>query len=250
MKMEWMGKGFGILMFSALLLLASTQTAVAGKREEANAITQSESFLVGHPDLRWRTEGVESYGKGNFDKALKYFKRAARHADKPSAAMVGEMYWRGEGVPMDRALAYVWMDLAAERKYADLLARREVYWQQMTAEERDRALVEGAAVYAEYGDDVAKPRIVSALRRARSQTTGSRTGFVGALKVMISTGGGGFMEVDGSQYYASKYWEPKEYFTWQDKVWADLPRGQVDVGDVESVSGAPAAAPAKDDASE
>jgi hypothetical protein len=212
---------------------AAGPLAAKEKRERTNAITQSDSFLAGHPDLRWRTEGVESYGKGNYEEALKRFKRAARYADKPSQAMVAEMYWRGEGVPMDRALGYVWIELAAERGYRDFLVKREYFWKNMTREEQQRALTEGLALFDEYGDAVAKPRIVETLRRARAQTTGSRTGHVGALTVMISNGAGGFMTVDGSQFYASKYWEPKEYFEWQEKVWEDLPRGQVDVGELQ-----------------
>ncbi len=135
---------------------------------------------------------------------------------------------------MDRALAYAWMDLASERAYKDLLARREGYWNALSEVERERALQQGASIYAEYGDDVAKPRIEAVLRRARSKTTGSRLGAVGALRIQISDGAGGMMEVDGSQYYASKYWKPEEYFTWQEKTWVDLPRGQVEVGELES----------------
>ncbi len=203
------------------------------KPQQPEALTQSASFLSGHPDLRWRTEAAKSYFAGRYEDALKQFKRAARHADKPSQAMVAEMYWRGEGVAADRAIAYAWMDLASERHYRDLLIKRERYWNELAPTERERALVIGDAVYAEYGDAVAKPRIEAALRRARSQTTGSRTGFVGALKVMISDGGGGFLEVDGSQYYAAKYWKPEEYFKWQEQVWVDAPRGKVDVGELE-----------------
>lgn len=224
--------------------LASGTVVARDKREQTNAITQSDSFMSGHPDLRWRTEGVESYGKGHFEEAMKRFKRAARYADKPSQAMVAEMYWRGEGVPQDRALGYVWIEMAAERGYRDFLAKREFFWKNMSQGERDRALADGVAIFDEFGDAMAKPRIERELRRARSQTTGSRTGHVGALTIMISNGAGGFMEVDGSQYYASKYWEPKEYFNWQEKIWADLPRGQVDVGAVQSADGASPVAPA------
>ncbi len=219
-----------VIMLTSGLAIAAEESE---KPEQPEALTQSASFLSGHPDLRWRTEAAKSYFDGRYEDALKQFKRAARHADKPSQAMVAEMYWRGEGVAADRAIAYAWMDLASERHYRDLLIKRERYWNELAPTERERALVIGDAVYAEYGDAVAKPRIEAALRRARSQTTGSRTGFVGALKVMISDGSGGFMEVDGSQYYAAKYWKPEEYFKWQEQVWVDAPRGQVDVGELE-----------------
>ena len=241
MKKEWSVIWLGTAVVGMwLATLAGTAQAGDRKREEATAVTQSSSFLSGHPDLRWRTEGVKRYGEGDYANALKSFKRAARHADKPSAAMVAEMYWRGEGTEADRPLGYAWMDLASERGYRDLLAKREAYWNALNEDERQRALAVGEAIYAEFGDSVAKPRIEAALRRARSKTTGSRTGFVGALTLMISNGNGGFMEVDGSQYYADKYWEPKEYFNWQEKVWADLPKGTVNVGEVQSTTAAAA----------
>lgn len=234
MKMEIGGRWLTVVGIGLLLGLAHGSVQAREKREQANAVTQSNGFLSAHPDLRWRTEGVQSYDEGRYEEAMARFKRASHYADKPSQAVVAEMYWRGLGVAVDRALAYAWMDLASERAYKDLLARREGYWNALSEVERERALQQGASIYAEYGDDVAKPRIEAVLRRARSKTTGSRLGAVGALRIQISDGAGGMLEVDGSQYYASKYWKPEEYFTWQEKTWVDLPRGQVEVGDLES----------------
>jgi uncharacterized protein len=220
------------LSLGLAVMLAFGVAAEASRPERGNEITRSNSFLAGHPDLHWRTLGSKNYSGGRFEDALKQFKRAARHADKVSQAMVAEMFWNGEGTEADRALAYAWMDLAAERGYKDLLAKREAYWNQLTPEEREQALTKGEAVYAEYGDAVAKPRIAAALRRARNNITGSRTGAVGTLRIQISDGVGGALEVNGSDYFASKYWEPREYFEWQEKIWNDRPRGQVDVGAV------------------
>src|SRR5690606_37219363 len=90
-------------------------------------------FLKAHPDLRYRLHGLEKYKERDFDDALKFFRRAAFYADKPSQGMVAEMYWRGEGVEQDRALAYAWMDLAAERGYRGFLGLRERYWNALGA---------------------------------------------------------------------------------------------------------------------
>ncbi len=237
MKMETGGRWLTLVGIGLLFGLANPGVQAREKREQAHALTQSYGFLSAHPDLRWRTEGVQSYEQGRYEEAMTRFKRASHYADKPSQAVVAEMYWRGLGVAADRALAYAWMDLASERSYKDLLARREGYWQALSEDERTRALQQGASIYAEYGDDVAKPRIEAVLRRARSKSTGSRLGAVdavGALRIWISDGAGGMLEVDSSQYYASKYWKPEEYFTWQEKTWVDLPRGQVEVGELES----------------
>lgn len=212
--------------------------ASAKAPERTNEVTQSNGFLSAHPDLRWRTEATKDYGEGRFEDALARFKRASRHADKISQAMVAEMYWRGEGTPVDRSLAYAWMDLAAERGYKELLAKREGYWNALSVDEREQAIAKGQAIYAEYGDAVAKPRIEAALRRGRSQTTGSRLGAVGALTIRIADGRGGILTVDGSQYYAEKYWEPRAYFEWHERLWTERQRGQVDVGEVSTEAGA------------
>ena len=196
-------------------------------------ILSSAGFLSAHPDLLNRGRGWAAYNQGRFDEALTWFQRAARYADKPSQAMVAEMLWKGEGGAADPALAYAWMDLAAERHYRSFVVLRERYWAQLDAARREDAIARGEAVYAEYGDAVAKPRIAAVLRRERSRTTGSRTGFVGSLKITVPGPGGIPQTIDGSRYYASKFWDPEEYQAWHDAVWKDPPAGRVDVGEIE-----------------
>lgn len=104
-----------------------------------------------HPDLFYRAAAIRNYQAGSKERALSLFLKAACFADKPSQAIIATMYWNGEGVPQDRALAYAWMDLAADRGYADLLAQREQYWAQLNPDERQRAIEQGRQVYAEYG---------------------------------------------------------------------------------------------------
>src|SRR3546814_9279963 len=70
--------------------------------------------------------------------------------------MVAEMLWNGDGVERDRALAYAWMDLAAERGYAGFLGLRERYWSALDEAGRARALEAGQEVYAHYGDAAAR----------------------------------------------------------------------------------------------
>ena len=107
--------------------------------DPAHVAAASEGFLQYHPDLRWRKEGLGHYEDGRLDLALEALKRSARYADKGSQALVAEMYWKGEGTPVDRAAAYAWMDLAAERGYKDFLAVREHYWSELSPEEPNRA---------------------------------------------------------------------------------------------------------------
>ena len=107
-------------------------------------VMSSEGFLSSHPDLRWRGEGLEALQEDRAGEAFDYFKRAAKYADKPSQAMVAEMLWTGTGTPMDRPLAYAWMDVAAERAYIPFLAKREQYWNALSEAEQARALEVGA----------------------------------------------------------------------------------------------------------
>ena len=225
-----------------LLLVPALANAAPPPKESVNQnlVVKSSGFLAAHPDLRWRGAGMLALEAGNAELAAGHFQRAARFADKPSQAMVADMLWRGEGVAQDRPRAYAWMDLAAERQYKPFLAKREFYWQQLDKAQQDRALAIGREVYAAYGDDVAKPRLETLLRRERRKSTGSRTGAVGALQIRIPGPGGVWHTVSGQEYYAERFWEPAEYWAWTDQAWKDPPSGRVDVRPIEKVQPAPA----------
>ena len=196
----------------------------------------TEGFLAAHPDLRWRREGLHAYTNKRYDEAMQYFLRAARYGDKPAQAMIAEMYWKGVGFPQDRALGYAWMDLAAERFYSNFIIKREQYWRSLDEATRQAAIERGQPLLAEYGDEVAKPRMAKILRKQRG-VTGSRVGFVGNLEIIPFTGpnAGTGMSIRADEYYAPKFWQADKYFEGQDVVW-DAPgarKGRVEVGDVE-----------------
>ncbi|MHC9083610.1 sel1 repeat family protein [Luteimonas sp. RIT-PG2_3] len=193
-------------------------------------------FLNAHPDLRFRLLGLERMKQGKHEDALKFFMRAGFYADKPSQGMVAEMLWTGQGQPQDKALAYAWMDLAAERGYAGFLGLRERYWAGLDEAERERALSEGQALYARYGDAAAKPRIATVLRRERKRMTGSRTGFVGYVQILVPSPSG-MEQIDGSKYYDPRYWDPDQYQQWHDATWSQARVGRVTVGEIQAATG-------------
>ncbi len=198
----------------------------------------TSGFLTAHPDIRWRREGSYSYNQEEYDIAMDQFLRAARHADKPSQAMIAEMYWEGRGVPQDRELGYIWMDLAAERMYPNFVIKRERYWQLLDAAQRSRAVERGQPLLAEYGDAAAKPRLEKVLRQARRETTGSHAGFVNpGLKIVPMTGplAGTNVTISPEKYYAPEFWEPAAYFASQDAEWGAPRRGHVDVGELQNL---------------
>jgi hypothetical protein len=221
------------LVGSSLLLIA--QCLQAKQPGDEAFIVQSRSFLNSHPDLLSRSLGMESYAKGHFKEAIRQFRKGAYYADKPSQAMVAEMLWNGEGDAQDRALAYAWMDLAAERFYKDMVGKREQYWQALTEEERRRAVDKGRAIYSKYGDAVAKRRIENILERDRRNVTGSRTGFVGNLRVEIPGPGNMPISVDANDFYNEKFWQPGQYWKWQNVAWKALPTGTVTTSDLQPV---------------
>lgn len=196
-------------------------------------VITTESFLSSHPDLRYRLIGLEAYDDARHDEALTAFLRAAKYADKPSQSMLGEMHWTGTGTAVDRALGYIWMDLAAERGYPLMVAKRESYWRDMDEPERARALELGRGMYDEYGDAVAQPRMRLVLRRARMGVTGSRVGSVGNLRIVVPTASG-TRHLSGDDYYDRKFWQPELYFQWHDRDWQRKGKATVEVGAVET----------------
>ena len=238
------------LFFAAALMLVrmsecNAQQAVSGGIERATV--DSAAFLNAHPDLFFRLRGMELVKVKQPSKALSAFQRAALYADKPSQAYVAGMLWEGQGAERDRALAYAWMDLAAERGYPDFIAMREKMWSGLSDSERARALEEGKAIYTRYGDDVANPRLAREMRRERMKVVGSRTGYTGNAKINVPVPGmiGGVettpsITIDGSQFYADKFWEPRQYQAWLDAQWKEPRGGRVEVGALKQDKSVPA----------
>ncbi len=229
-------------MIRPLLLAAalSTATALPSARAtdapppdpESQPLLITAGFLDHHQDLKYRKFGMEAYKQGRYEDALRFFRRAGFFADKPSQGMVAEMYWNGQGTPRDPVQAYIWMDLAAERGYRGFLILREQYWKALSPGERERAIAEGQAAYARFGDAAAKPRYEHQLRIGRSQMTGSRTGFNRGVQIEIPGPEGGQM-IEGSKFYDERYWDAKKYWAWQDRLWMKPKIGRVTIGEIE-----------------
>jgi hypothetical protein len=206
--------------------------AKPAQAQDARSLEYELAFR-GHPDLEYRMFGVERFRRGQYDEAMTLLRRAARFGDKPSQGLIAEMYASGHGVPVNIARAYAWMDLAAERGYKDFVIRRERYWARMGEADRARAVAEGQAIYAEFGDAVAKPRFAEQLRKASKEGVGSRTGFAGSVKVTVPSAFGD-QTLDAAQLRSFDYWDPKKYWALQDALWKS-PGGRVDAGDLQDV---------------
>jgi len=187
---------------------------------------------VNFPNELHRLYGSESAARGDWDEALDQFTKAARYADKYSQHRISLMYWHGVGMPRDPALAYAWADLAAERMYPSFVVLREKMWLELDEAERERALREGEALYAQYGDKVAKPRLAAMILRQNTQITGTRTGSITSKLQMHAPTPGAFEPMAASGYemrdmYASWRLDPERYWAVEDAIWKD---GSVEVG--------------------
>ena len=229
------------LVTVGLLALIFGSTAEAGSPWQPRfakrdlVVMDSVTYQNSHPDHKHFREGMEAWHERRYQSAHASFLKAAYLADKASQAVLGEMYWTGKGVPRDRVRAYVWMDLAAERMYARYLGHRERYWEQLTAAEREQAQTLGEQLYAEYGDQVAKPRMEDILQRGRAQLTGSRVGSHNPNRVyqgLPPMSGLGSQMVSGPVapelvgFADSKFWQPSEYWAFQDEAYHALKRSR------------------------
>lgn len=198
--------------------------AAESLRPVDRVIMRTEDYLAFHPDQQFRKLGGDALLAGRPQEARIYFQRAARYADKLSQAALAELWWEGRGGPQDRALAYVWLDLAAERGTPQFLIKREHYWTQLNESERARAVSEGGALQREYGDAVAKPRLAAQLRRGLAKMTGSRAGAAPRTEVCAgATASGGCAHwVAASDYYAAHHWQPDAYWRMQEQFLRDL----------------------------
>lgn len=221
----------------------------------------------GHPDLQGEFAGMRAYAKGDYKAALTNFKYGARFADKPSQLALGIMYANGLGTARDPATGCAWLELAAERGYPRFVATRNQVCDALTPPERQQASTVLARLRPEYGDTVAKQRMATRLRIARSMRTGSRVGFdagaqafgssnpnSGSLASLANTSppncGGTSITVDGipwptqgcvgRDFWAKDRWQPQTYFAARDAHYL----GTVTVGPLQNVADPATPAPA------
>lgn len=88
---------------------------------------------------------AEMYDKGrgvrrDYDKAVHWYKKAAKQSDSRAQYLLGVKYVNGHGVPLDRKLAYAWFAIAFNNGYEKAADPIKVLNQSMPLEERQEAL--------------------------------------------------------------------------------------------------------------
>ncbi|AGG89739.1 MULTISPECIES: tetratricopeptide repeat protein [Rhodanobacter] len=127
---------------------------------------------------------ARAYEQKNYRHAIDMYKVAASWAYKPAEYNLGVMYYRGQGVPVDRPLGAAWMVLAAERSTPQYVAARDLMITPLSKAEFARVDALWNELKPTYGDATALHRAKMRWAQVRAGMTGSRTGgSTGPLKV-------------------------------------------------------------------
>lgn len=178
--------------------------------------------------------GNVAYAESRYADALKRFRESARWADKLSQYNLGVMHYLGQGTEADLATAWAWFELSAERDYPQMVKAAQGAWAALDDAGRERATAILETLRPEFGDEAALERTVKHMERERLDVTGSRMGFVGAMRVRTRRMPEG-MDVDGEDFYAEERWDYETIVDLEGKVLRNLDRGYVDVGELETI---------------
>lgn len=142
------------------------------------------------PGQRYYFDAVRAWRQKDYAFTVDMYKVSASWGYKPAQYNLGVMYFKGEGVPVDRPRAMAWMALAAERGDSTYVQARELLYADLTKEEFAQANAVWRQLKEDYGDDVALPRAKMRWAQVRSEMTGSRVGGAGPLMIGLPSGGG------------------------------------------------------------
>ena len=217
-----------MFVLAVVLGIAAPGTAGAAK----NAYSDSSV----HYDQVFRWRAMAAFEEGNVASAIENFERAARYADKPSQFALGVIHMKGDGVPRDRALAFAWLDVAAERGYEEIVEQRDLLWDQMTDGERAAGEYLSKRLFKKYGDDKAKRRhrskTMAALQHSLGKSKSVRDDVIVTDLMNCSAGSVDFSRgnpCSERDFFASRF-DPERYWKVQDAAWGR--GGIVDVGPV------------------
>lgn len=153
----------------------------AGKMSDGNFNTPESN---GRPGVKFFTLAAQAFKNGDYAHAVDMYKVAASWAYKPAEYNLGVMYFKGQGVLVNRSLGTAWMVLAAERGDPLCVKARDAMVTLLTKaqfEETDKLWGE---LKKTYGDEVALRRAKAEWAWVKTHKTGTRVGgAVGELMV-------------------------------------------------------------------
>jgi hypothetical protein len=161
--------------------------AAAGNLSNGNFNTPESE---GRPGVKFFALGVQAFRKGDYRHAIDMYKVAASWAYKPAEYNLAVMYFKGQGVPVDRPLGAAWMVLAAERGDASYVQARDMMVTLLSKSEFMQTDEHWGSLRKTYGDAVALRRAKAQWAWVKTHQTGTRVGgTTGELSVGVLDGG-------------------------------------------------------------
>lgn len=163
--------------------------------------------------------------KKDYREALRLFELAGFWANKVAQYNAGLMYYKGIGVPVDRARGTAWLGIAAEASGDLAMTSLQAAYASLSENEKRDAGDIFADLEAKYGDDVAIPRALGVFNEQAKAVTGSRVGFSG--NVLVYETGQGAAGENGAEYLRRQ--------TYSRNAMIERITGRVTVGDVQTL---------------
>ena len=116
------------ILFALILVVVCWTCAGAGPREDADSALERGEFTLAVRLFRPFTEQVDARAQSNLgqfyshmrrgvpkdaQEAVRKWRQAAKTGDKEASLYLGTMYEKGQGIPQDNILAYMWYAIAA-----------------------------------------------------------------------------------------------------------------------------------------
>lgn len=162
------------------------------------------------PGTYYFHKGCEAFAKGNSADAIRLWQLAAGWGHKSAQYDLGIAYYKGQGIPADRARGLAWLALASERHEEQFQQSFDAAWLAASNDERAQAQRLHAELKPVYADATALKKAARRYEDERRNITGSRVGAPG--HVVIYAGGSGVGQ-DASQYLAAVEKAADIYFT-------------------------------------
>lgn len=184
-----------------------------------------------HPGMRAFYAADSYYRAERYEPALRYYLQASAWGHKASQFNVGAMYFNGHGVDKDRATAWAWFELAAEREYPQMVDVAGNTWAELGEEERRKALARLELLRSEYADEITLPRLKRSIDRRNRSATGSRLPGAGSSPVLVISSQGWTLTADS--LYGDRLVEVDGLIA-ADKAWLNsLAQPRVQVRDIQ-----------------
>lgn len=170
--------------------------ASAGAMSNGNFNTPESD---GRPGVKFFEYALRAFRKDDYGHAIAMYKVAASWAYKPAEYNLGVMYFKGQGVQVDRARGAAWMVLAAERGQPLYVKARDLMVTALSQSEFVRTDRLWGELKKTYGDQVALRRAKAEWAYVRTHQTGTRVGgATGELAVGVLDGGHAPVSLDAS----------------------------------------------------